>query len=446
MITIIKRELLFPHPDNVRREVGDVTELADSIKQNGIFQNLTVVRGGKGVPEGKDGYTVIIGHRRLAAATQAGIEELPCSIVEMSEQDQISTMLLENMQRSDLTAYEQAQGFQMMLDFGETQESIAEKTGFSQATVSKRLKLLTLDREEFQAAEVRGGTLEQYLQVAELTNEKDRNEGLRKIGTGEYAYFLRGAKERQKIAELMPQIEKEVKSFAKKGQDHWRWNSEYDVVKRMDIVEWTEGALIPEDVSGVTPYWYIITYNMVYVVKKAEKKRAAPVKKSQKEIEANLVREQLDRITKAMYDSRLQFVEGFTAAKKYQDKLYEWILKFTVSRCISDRARTYYTTQWLAKHVGAKSNVFKQEMFENHDPANLPLALIWARVIGDYNEFAYAERGWGETYPKHAENEYLSMIYDFLCDIGYTISEEEKQMRDGTHPIFEGAKNDEGKN
>ena len=208
MITSIKRELLFPHPDNVRREVGDVTELADSIKQNGIFQNLTVVRGGKGVPEGKDGYTVIIGHRRLAAATQAGIEELPCSIVEMSEQDQISTMLLENMQRSDLTAYEQAQGFQMMLDFGETQQSIAEKTGFSQATVSKRLKLLVLDNDGFKAAEERGGTLEQYLQVSELTDEEDRNKALENVGTDNFRYFMNGAVKRQKIRENLPFIQK----------------------------------------------------------------------------------------------------------------------------------------------------------------------------------------------------------------------------------------------
>lgn len=125
---------LFPHPDNPRRELGDLTELADSIKQNGVLQNLTVVpRIATSELAGEpcqQGYTVIIGHRRLAAAKLAGLSELPCVIMEMTEKEQIQTMLVENMQRSDLTVYEEAQGFQMMLDLGETVETIAEKSGF----------------------------------------------------------------------------------------------------------------------------------------------------------------------------------------------------------------------------------------------------------------------------------------------------------------------------
>ena len=64
MIKNIEIGKLYPHPDNPRLEVGDVTELAASIKANGIMQNLTVIEGGKGVPVGETGYTVIIGHRR----------------------------------------------------------------------------------------------------------------------------------------------------------------------------------------------------------------------------------------------------------------------------------------------------------------------------------------------------------------------------------------------
>lgn len=66
---------LFPHPQNPRKELGDLDELVDSIKANGVLQNLTVV------PRDGGGYTVIIGHRRLAAARRAGLTELPCMIV-----------------------------------------------------------------------------------------------------------------------------------------------------------------------------------------------------------------------------------------------------------------------------------------------------------------------------------------------------------------------------
>ena len=138
-LTMLPVDKLHPHPDNPRKELGDLTELADSIRQNGIYQNLTVI------PE-NDGYTVIIGHRRLAAAKLAGLAEVPCAIVEMDRREQLQTMLLENMQRSDLTPWEQAQGFQMMIDMGDSVETIAEKSGFSRKTVRSRLKMAELDQ------------------------------------------------------------------------------------------------------------------------------------------------------------------------------------------------------------------------------------------------------------------------------------------------------------
>lgn len=81
-------EKIIPHPQNPRKQLGDLTELADSIKKNGVYQNLTVVPN-------KDGtYTIIIGHRRRAAAELAGVKELPCIITDMTEKEQLSTMLL----------------------------------------------------------------------------------------------------------------------------------------------------------------------------------------------------------------------------------------------------------------------------------------------------------------------------------------------------------------
>ena len=147
-IVNIKVESLYPHPENPRKDLGDVSELAESIKKNGIMQNLTVIAGHYEADKLVDGgYTLIIGHRRCEAAKVAGLTEVPCRIVEnMSEKEQLSTMLEENMQRSDLTVYEQAQGFQMMLDLGETEDSIAEKTGFSKRTIRRRLNIAKLDQ------------------------------------------------------------------------------------------------------------------------------------------------------------------------------------------------------------------------------------------------------------------------------------------------------------
>lgn len=127
-LTMLPVSAIYPHPDNPRKDVGDVTELADSIKKRGILQNLTVMPGHwltmdemaavveaytedptdelKELIETKwsdEGYTTLIGHRRTAAAKLAGISEAPCRIVYgLTKNEQISMMLEENMQRNDL--------------------------------------------------------------------------------------------------------------------------------------------------------------------------------------------------------------------------------------------------------------------------------------------------------------------------------------------------------
>ena len=162
---------LHPHPDNPRKDLGDLTELAASIKAKGVLQNLTVVRRERNMTDDEykracaeyrenpsvktqrivnrhtvaDGYTIIIGHRRYAAAKLAGLTELPCVIADMTPQEQFETMMVENVHRSDLTAYEQAEGFQMMLDMGGSVAQVAQKTGFSETTIRRRVQLLELD-------------------------------------------------------------------------------------------------------------------------------------------------------------------------------------------------------------------------------------------------------------------------------------------------------------
>ena len=178
MIKQIEVFRLVPHSKNPRLQNGDLTELRDSIAANGIFQNLTVVEN-----ETVGLYTVIIGHRRLAAAIMAGLETVPCVVVEMDEKKQQATMLLENMQRSDLTVYEQAQGMQMCLDLGMTEMDITNKTGFSKSTVRRRLKILELNKDKVQSAQ---GTIEEYMALEEIADVDVRNKLLQFMGTNNF--------------------------------------------------------------------------------------------------------------------------------------------------------------------------------------------------------------------------------------------------------------------
>ena len=86
MIQDIAIEQLDIHPQNVRKVYTDIDELAESIKARGVMQNLTVVPN----PDKKDHYLVVIGNRRLTAARKAGLKTMPCSVVEMTEKEQIS--------------------------------------------------------------------------------------------------------------------------------------------------------------------------------------------------------------------------------------------------------------------------------------------------------------------------------------------------------------------
>lgn len=170
--------LIDQHPENPRKDLGDLTELASSIKESGIHQNLTVVRNG-------ERYTCIIGHRRLAASKLAGLTEVPCHIADMDYKTQLSTMLVENMQRAELTYIEQADGFQMMMNLGETVESIAEMSGFSKETVKHRLEIAKLDKEKLKASDL---TLEDLVYLERVTDVEVRNRLLKRCSHANLKY------------------------------------------------------------------------------------------------------------------------------------------------------------------------------------------------------------------------------------------------------------------
>ena len=148
-------EWLHPHPHNPRKDLGDLSELVESIKAVGIKQNLTVVpdRDENGDML-DDSYTVIIGHRRMAAAKAAGFKELPCAIdMEITPAEQIALMLHENMQRRQLTPLEEGLGFQQLqLEFGWPVGKISEYSGFSETTVRDRLRLTQFDKTKVKKA------------------------------------------------------------------------------------------------------------------------------------------------------------------------------------------------------------------------------------------------------------------------------------------------------
>lgn len=172
-----------PHPQNPRKDLGDLSELVQSIEANGIMQNLTVVP----LDEDNKRFRCVIGHRRLAAAKKAGLVTVPCSIAwNMDEKEQVATMIAENMQRADLTIPEQVGAVRLMLDLGEDIDSVSERTGLAKATVKQRAKIAKLtDNETLTKAWANGVTLLQIEQIAKIKDPQRRAE-LWKKSTDKY--------------------------------------------------------------------------------------------------------------------------------------------------------------------------------------------------------------------------------------------------------------------
>jgi len=123
-----------------RRNFEDITELAESIKQHGIIQPLLVRK----TESGK--FELIAGERRWRAAKTVGLTEVPVIIKDVGNEVAAAFALIENIQRDDLTALEEAQAYQKLIaDFGLTHEQVAERVGRSRSSISNMLRLLTLE-------------------------------------------------------------------------------------------------------------------------------------------------------------------------------------------------------------------------------------------------------------------------------------------------------------
>ncbi|MDR3518560.1 MAG: ParB/RepB/Spo0J family partition protein [Azospirillaceae bacterium] len=115
--------------------------LADSIKERGLLQPLLVRR----LPGQADRYEVIAGERRWRAAQIAGLHELPVILRDLTDREALEIALVENVQREDLTALEEAEGYQRLInEFGHTQEALAKALGKSRSHVANTLRLLSL--------------------------------------------------------------------------------------------------------------------------------------------------------------------------------------------------------------------------------------------------------------------------------------------------------------
>ena len=137
---LIALEQLDPNPEQPRVEIGDLDDLTASIREKGVLEPLLVK------PSRVTGrWMIIAGERRWRASKAAGLREVPCIEMEVDDRAVAEIALIENMQRKDLTAWEEADGLAALCErFGYTHEDVARKVGKSRSTVTEALSIASL--------------------------------------------------------------------------------------------------------------------------------------------------------------------------------------------------------------------------------------------------------------------------------------------------------------
>lgn len=476
-ITMIRVDQLYHHPENPRLQLGDLTELAESIRKNGVMQNLTVVEGhwidkeewvrmakAEGVSRAealgcwdvnswdRQGYTVVIGNRRMEAAKMAGLAEVPCVISEMTREEQIMTMLQENMQRADLTVYEQAQGFQMMMDLGFKPEQISEKTGFSETTVRRRLKMAEMDPKLLKKACEEKGTERQvtlfdFERLAQVESIKERNALLKDIGDKDFDWKLKRSIRMQHAKAVRKDAMKELKEAGiKQLESSDEYSSKYDQLynERVDLGEWTPGKkLIPKSKEPL--FFYMTDDTVKFYTKAKPPKKAEPVRKTEeekkKEAEVENAWKIADRITRTSAELRVEFVEGMTVKPSNAMQMLRW----AIIAYMSDMLNHNYQSEHLRETFDLQGSYYweladdLEKKIMDMKQSEWPILILcmfegYSKELKDTESFA---SGYRKEMPKWKRNTRLEQCYKWLTEFGYQMSTEEIEMMSGTHQVFQ---------
>lgn len=434
-IEYIPVEMLHPHPDNPRKNIGDISELTESIRHSGIMQNLTVVPC-TGYYFGD--YTVIIGHRRLAAAKAAGLKTVPCVIAELDPKEQLGIMLAENMQRSDLTMFEQAKGMQLMLDMGESVENVAQKTGFSQSTVYSRIRLLKkFDENVFKKTEGRQVTVSEYERLYEIEDDRLRNDVLALIGTRNFNMELKKAVQHEAYLKTRKELIAALESFAKRI-------SQKEAHKYKFISIFANKDKIPQ-IDPNRKYYYTIEKGRTWTELRAEftdEERLEEERISKKE----RLREEKERkkaaligeIEKRAFECRKEFVANI-------DNPNQMIINSMLAAAVTAINAARRNWGCWGCDIGIKPDIFGELTGGKYESNEITMDRMTDNCVEFdtktmlYLAYSILERP-SETF-RDRYNRYISypqvqQLYKHLSGLGYDVSDDEKQLLDGTHEVF----------
>lgn len=447
----IDKALIDPHPDNPRKDLGDLSELIESIRMNGILQNLTVV------PQDDEWtrFTCLIGHRRLAAAKQiAKITEVPCIIVEdLSRNEQIGIMLEENMQRNDLTIVEQAESFQMMLDLGETIETIGDKTGFSETTIRHRLQIAKLDPELLHDEDAYQFRLADYIKLEKVTDIDERNKilALAKSPT-DIEWRVNTWVSSQAIQKDREKIEKALAAAGITKTKLSSYDNRVEKVKEFRLGEGIENVDIPE--SDEKLFWAEGFGSSISIVKvrKEEKKQKSEYELTRERIEAN--RKKLRAIQKEQEAIRKRFMKDLVTGRyTLPDKKEIEKIEIDLWDMMMRTGDEFYTmpsfmnvieqVSGLDKFRGSKTEDWREWEKKIVDKPVIQKLAVMDRAFGLSTGTSRGELIDYEGHHRSETGKIVKEFYGILERLGFKSDPDFMEILDGNSELFEEEKKNE---
>ena len=392
-ITNIACRRLHPHPDNPRKELGDLTELAASIKENGVYQNLTVIPGhylnsreyiAKCVDEGGDAaaaaaawtpkavwssedYTIIIGHRR---------------------------------------------------------------------------------------AELRGATLSDYAELDKIESVEGKNKALEALGTQNFRRVMQDILEKQKWEHRKAEWIAELKKFAVEDPSvNYQTHEHVTGYSKWNI---TKDVVVPEDADHVQYFYKVGDIQIdLYKTRDVEAEDAEKAKRDAAREEERMIMESFHNITELMFNLRREFVveltptdckKGFPAIARYMACAADddFDLDLTL---IGNILGVELSQEFVDSSGKDWYKILDEDGVYGTMPEKVLLALAYSSMDSSY--CGYWSKDWNVERQKYVysyrENPTLDATYEMLTALGYEISDDEQALRDGTHKIFREYGSDEKK-
>ena len=444
-IVMLKRSQLHPNPDNPRKDLGELEELKESIREHGIMQNLTVVP----MNDDLEGFYILIGHRRFAAS-EGILFELPCVIAEgLTKAEQVSIMLCENMQRSDLTFMEQAHGFQLMMDLGDTVETISQKTGFSESTVKHRLEIAKLKQKSIDAAmENFQPTIGDYIELEKVKDMKERNKILEEAeSSSDIRYSVEAYVEEQnrkknskKYLELINSLGwKESKEYFYSYGPDPKWE-EIKALSKIDLEkEYDDSAIQAFAQNNTRPVFYRYDgYYITFAFKAPQKKE-----KEKKKTKQELLEEARKKNTAILNDTRTvicdryyEFIYDIDDVKEFKELSDKQRIKFMerLFEVLVD-LESYLSTFEHTYNIRSKNDLkdLKTDYEGMPDALQRLMIHVWAALASSHsNNFVE----WNFT--KNAKVlKGHQQLYSTLYFFGFRLNDEYKAVIEGKSDLYE---------